>query len=132
MGTQIQTVNSTMQKRLVLGLSAAILLGGMGLAQQRGGTLTVGLSYDIDTLNVYSTGFLGDVQATVAEGLVAPNEKAEYVPVLATRVRPPTVISTGDCSTLRADASIVRGNVALNISVWWFGRTLRTMRSICG
>lgn len=93
MGTQIQTANSTMQKRLVLGLSAAILLGGMGLAQQRGGTLTVGLSYDIDTLNVYSTGFLGDVQATVAEGLVAPNEKAEYVPVLATRV--PTVQNGG-------------------------------------
>ncbi|MDV6376258.1 peptide ABC transporter substrate-binding protein [Deinococcus sp. ZS9-10] len=65
----------------------------MGMAQQRGGSLTVGLSYDIDTLNVYSTGFLGDVQATVAEGLVAPNEKAEYVPVLATRV--PTIQNGG-------------------------------------
>ncbi|WP_226342562.1 peptide ABC transporter substrate-binding protein [Deinococcus sp. AJ005] len=93
MGNQIQTANSTMQKRLALGLSAAILLSGMGMAQQRGGTLTVGLGYDIDTLNVYSTGFLGDVQATVAEGLVAPNEKAEYVPVLATRV--PTIQNGG-------------------------------------
>ncbi|GGO25346.1 peptide ABC transporter substrate-binding protein [Deinococcus humi] len=93
MGYQIQAAGSTRQKRLVLGLSAAILLSGMGLAQQRGGTLTVGLGYDIDTLNVYSTGFLGDVQAAVVEGLVAPNEKAEYVPVLATRV--PTVQNGG-------------------------------------
>ncbi|MFK7601215.1 peptide ABC transporter substrate-binding protein [Deinococcus sp. SM5_A1] len=93
MGNQMQAAKSTQQKRLVLGLSAAILLSGMGLAQQRGGTLTVGLGYDIDTLNVYSTGFLGDVQAAVVEGLVAPNEKAEYVPVLATRV--PTVQNGG-------------------------------------
>ena len=53
----------------------------------------MGLGYDIDTLNVYSTGYLGDVQAAVVEGLVAPNEKAEYVPVLATRV--PTVQNGG-------------------------------------
>ncbi|WP_246580256.1 peptide ABC transporter substrate-binding protein [Deinococcus aestuarii] len=66
--------------------ASAILLGGMALAQQRGGTLTVGLGYDIDTLNVYSTGFLGDVQAAVVEGLVAPNQRAQYVPVLATQV----------------------------------------------
>lgn len=65
---------------------SAILLGGMALAQQRGGTLTVGLGYDIDTLNVYSTGFLGDVQAAVVEGLVAPDQRAQYVPVLATQV----------------------------------------------
>ncbi|WP_019587658.1 ABC transporter substrate-binding protein [Deinococcus apachensis] len=58
----------------------------MALAQQRGGTLTVGLGYDIDTLNVYSTGFLGDVQAAVVEGLLAPNQNAQYVPVLATQV----------------------------------------------
>ncbi len=75
----------------VVGLS--ILLGGMSMAQQRGGTLTVGLGYDIDTLNVYSTGYLGDVQAAVAEGLVAPDSKARYVPVLATRV--PTVANGG-------------------------------------
>ncbi|GGL82761.1 peptide ABC transporter substrate-binding protein [Deinococcus aerolatus] len=93
MGNQMQAGNSVKQKRIVLGLSTAILLSGMGMAQQRGGTLTVGLGYDIDTLNVYSTGFLGDVQAAVVEGLVAPNEKAEYVPVLATRV--PTVQNGG-------------------------------------
>ncbi|WP_309573400.1 peptide ABC transporter substrate-binding protein [Deinococcus sp.] len=65
----------------------------MAAAQQRGGTLTVGLGYDIDTLNVYSTGFLGDVQAAVVEGLVAPDAKASYVPVLATQV--PTVRNGG-------------------------------------
>lgn len=67
-------------------VASTVLLGGMALAQERGGTLTVGLGYDIDTLNVYSTGFLGDVQAAVVEGLVAPNQRAQYVPVLATQV----------------------------------------------
>ena len=63
------------------------------LAQARGGTLKVGLTYDIDTLNVYSTGFLGDVQAAVVEGLLAPDGHAQYVPVLATEV--PTVANGG-------------------------------------
>jgi len=67
-------------------VGTVILLSGMTMAQQRGGTLTVGLGYDIDTLNVYSTGYLGDVQAAVVEGLLAPDSKARYVPVLATRV----------------------------------------------
>jgi peptide/nickel transport system substrate-binding protein len=58
-----------------------------------GGTLNVGLTYDIDTLNVYSTGYLGDVQAAVVEGLVAPDEHARYVPVLATEV--PTLANGG-------------------------------------
>jgi peptide/nickel transport system substrate-binding protein len=58
-----------------------------------GGTLNVGLTYDIDTLNVYSTGYLGDVQAAVVEGLVAPDEHAKYVPVLATEV--PTLANGG-------------------------------------
>ena len=84
---------SIKRERLALMVSAGILLGGMSMAQQRGGTLTVGLGYDIDTLNVYSTGYLGDVQAAVAEGLVAPDSKARYVPVLATRV--PTVGNGG-------------------------------------
>ena len=79
--------------KLALMVSAVILLGGMSMAQQRGGTLTVGLGYDIDTLNVYSTGYLGDVQAAVVEGLVAPDARARYVPVLATRV--PTVGNGG-------------------------------------
>jgi peptide/nickel transport system substrate-binding protein len=52
----------------------------------RGGTLTVGLPYDIDTLNVYSTAELGDVEAAVVEGLLVPDEHARYVPVLATEV----------------------------------------------
>lgn len=56
-------------------------------------SLVVGLTYDIDTLNVYSTGFLGDVQAAVVEGLMAPDAHARYVPVLATEV--PTVENGG-------------------------------------
>ena len=31
----------------------------------RGGTLTVGVPYDIDTLNVYATAELGDVELVV-------------------------------------------------------------------
>ncbi|MBI1415648.1 MAG: peptide ABC transporter substrate-binding protein [Limimaricola sp.] len=58
-----------------------------------GGTLRVGLSYEIDTMNVYSTGYLGDAQATIVEGLVAPNDKADYVPVLALEV--PTLENGG-------------------------------------
>ena len=78
--------HSAMRNRALALLGAAMLLGGAGQAQQRGGTLTVGLGYDIDTLNVYSTGFLGDVQAAVVEGLLAPDARAQYVPVLATQV----------------------------------------------
>lgn len=84
---------SIKREKLAFTVGLSILLGGMSLAQQRGGTLTVGLGYDIDTLNVYSTGYLGDVQAAVVEGLVAPDSKARYVPVLATRV--PTVGNGG-------------------------------------
>ncbi|MGV8853928.1 MAG: ABC transporter substrate-binding protein [Devosia sp.] len=62
-------------------------------AQAPGGTLTVGLTYEIDTMNVYSTGFLGDAQAAVVEGLLAPDENARYVPVLATEV--PTIDNGG-------------------------------------
>ncbi len=98
MDYQKRVGNSVRQKKLVRAAGAAILLSGMmlttlGSAQQRGGTLTVGLGYDIDTLNVYSTGYLGDVQAAVVEGLLAPNEKAKYVPVLATTV--PTIKNGG-------------------------------------
>lgn len=63
------------------------------LAQEAGGTLTVALTYEIDTMNVYSTGYLGDAQATVVEGLLAPDSKAQYVPVLATEV--PTIENGG-------------------------------------
>ena len=71
----------------LLGTAAALTMRMLpAWAQSRGGTLTAGLTYDIDTLNVYSTGYLGDVQAAVVEGLLAPNEHAEYVSVLATEV----------------------------------------------
>jgi peptide/nickel transport system substrate-binding protein len=74
-------------------LSVIILLGGIMNAQQQGGTLTVALGYDLDTLDPYASGFLTDVQATFMAGLVAPNENAEYVPVLAEEV--PTVENGG-------------------------------------
>jgi peptide/nickel transport system substrate-binding protein len=77
-----------------LGLSAATIpFATIAKAQARGGTLTIGLTYDVDTLNVYSTGFLGDVQAAVVEGLLAPDSKARYVPVLALEV--PTLANGG-------------------------------------
>src|SRR5260221_10118557 len=83
--------------RLGAGMMAALLAGGLAgtplQAQTRGGTLSIGLPYDIDTLNVYTTGFLGDVQAATVEGLVAPDAHAKYVPVLATDV--PTVANGG-------------------------------------
>ncbi len=72
----------------------------------RGGTLTVGLSYDIDTLNVYSTAELGDIEAAVVEGLVAPDERARYVPVLATQV--PTLANGG--------IEIIRGGAAMRVT----------------
>ena len=75
---------------MAAGVGASALTGVTpARAQRRGGTLTVALPYDKDTLNPYSTGFLHDAEVTVIEGLVAPNEKAQYVPVLATEV--PTV-----------------------------------------
>ena len=84
----------TALKGAFIGTAAlATLRAAPGWAQARGGTLTVGLTYDIDTLNVYSTGYLGDVQAAVVEGLLAPNGEAEYVPVLATEV--PTLQNGG-------------------------------------
>jgi peptide/nickel transport system substrate-binding protein len=68
------------------GLSLALALSAAACAPRRRrarNTLNGGLTFDIDTLNVYSTGFLGDVQAAVVEGLIAPDEHARYVPVLA-------------------------------------------------
>jgi peptide/nickel transport system substrate-binding protein len=72
---------------------------------RRGGTLTVGLPYDIDTLNVYSTAELGDVEAAVVEGLLCPDEHARYVPVLATEV--PTLENGG--------IQLIRGGAAMRV-----------------
>ncbi len=53
----------------------------------------MGLPYDIDTLNVYTTATLGDVESSVVEGLLAPDSHAHYVPALATEV--PTLDNGG-------------------------------------
>jgi peptide/nickel transport system substrate-binding protein len=83
----------TVLKTAAIATLATTLHRTPALAQTRGGTLNVGLTYDIDTLNVYSTGYLGDVQAAVVEGLLAPDQQARYVPVLATEV--PTLENGG-------------------------------------
>ena len=59
----------------------------------QGGDLVIGLSYEPDTLNVYSTHLMGDVQAACVEGLLVPNPDMEYEAVLATEV--PTVDNGG-------------------------------------
>ena len=79
----------------------------------RGGTLSVGLPYDIDTLNVYSTGFLGQVEAAVVEGLLAPDAQARYVPVLATEV--PTLGNGG----IELDGTAMRVTYHLRPGVLW-------------
>lgn len=81
-------------RRFLVGLiSSLILAGGIALAQERGGTLTVALNYDLDTLDPYASGFLTDVQATFLAGLVMPDHNAQYVPLLATEV--PTLDNGG-------------------------------------
>lgn len=88
------TRRTTLQA-LLAGTAGAAMLRALPAfaANKRGGTLRVGLTYEIDTMNVYSTGFLGDAQAAVVEGLLAPDKDAKYVPVLATEV--PTVENGG-------------------------------------
>ncbi|PYE82480.1 ABC transporter substrate-binding protein [Pseudoroseicyclus aestuarii] len=82
-----------MFRATVAGAALTVLSTGWAAAQQSGGTLDVGLTYEIDTMNVYSTGYLGDAQATIVEGLLAPDKDANYVPVLATEV--PTLDNGG-------------------------------------
>ena len=88
---------ATVSRRALLAGAGVGALGLSACGRVRSGrasnTVVVGLTYDIDTLNVYSTGFLGDVQAAVVEGLLAPDEHANYVPVLATEV--PTLENGG-------------------------------------
>lgn len=80
------TRRQALQGMLATGTALAAFRTFPAYAQAQGGTLIVGLTYEIDTMNVYSTGFLGDAQATVVEGLLAPGADAKYVPVLATEV----------------------------------------------
>ena len=91
----------------------AVSLSAFG--QQRGGTLTVGLPYDIDTLNVYTTASLGDVESAVVEGLLAPDQHAHYVPVLATEV--PTLRNGG--IVLTHDGAAMRITYHLRPGVKW-------------
>jgi peptide/nickel transport system substrate-binding protein len=88
-------------------------------AQAKGGTLTVGLTYEIDTMNVYSTGFLGDAQAAVVEGLLAPDENAKYVPVLATEV--PTLENGG--IVVAEDGKTMKITYKLRPGVTWHDGT---------
>ena len=97
-------------------LAAVVLLSsGAVNAQQRGGTLTVGLPYDIDTLNVYTTGTLGDVESAVVEGLLAPDAQAHYVPRLATDV--PTLQNGG--IELTRDGRAMRVTYHLRPGITW-------------
>jgi peptide/nickel transport system substrate-binding protein len=75
------------------GSDAASSTGSDAGTPQQGGDLVIGLSYEPDTLNVYSTHLMGDVQAACVEGLLVPNDKMEYEPVLATEV--PTIDNGG-------------------------------------
>jgi len=58
-----------------------------------GGTLILALNYEPDTMNVYSTHLMADVQTCVIEGLIIPNKDMQYVPVLAKEV--PTIENGG-------------------------------------
>jgi peptide/nickel transport system substrate-binding protein len=103
----------------LLGVAAALAgilaAGEPAAAPVRGGTLTVGLPYDIDTLNVYATATLGDVESAVIEGLLAPDEHAHYVPVLATEV--PTLANGG--IELIKDGRAMRVTYHLRPGVTW-------------
>src|SRR5262249_24867261 len=84
-------------------------------AQAKGGTLTVGLTHEIDTMNVYSTGFLGDAQAAVVEGLLRPDENAKYQPVLALEV--PTIENGG--IVISEDGKTMKVSYKLRPDVKW-------------
>ena len=45
-----------------------------------GGVAVVALGYEPDIMNTYSTHLMGDVQATMMEGLLRPDENMEYRP----------------------------------------------------
>ncbi|RUT31072.1 peptide ABC transporter substrate-binding protein [Arsenicitalea aurantiaca] len=87
------TRRATLQGILATATAFTTMRALPGMAQERGGTLRVGLTYEIDTMNTYSTGFLADAQHAVVEGLLAPDQNARYVPVLAKEV--PTIENGG-------------------------------------
>jgi len=114
-------MNTKLTRRVVL---QGLLAGGTALAtmrvlpahaQQVGGTLNVGLTYELDTMNTYSTGFLADCQHTVIEGLIAPDTDAKYVPVLAKEV--PTLDNGG--IVLSEDGTKMTITYHLNEGVKW-------------
>ncbi|TCL62933.1 peptide ABC transporter substrate-binding protein [Rhizobium sp. BK251] len=109
------TRRATLQTILAGSAAFATLRAFPALAQQKGGTLRVGLTYEIDTMNVYSTGFLGDAQAAVVEGLLAPDTHAKYVPVLATEV--PTLENGG--IVVAADGKTMKITYKLRPDVKW-------------
>ena len=115
-----------LRKYALQSFGIVILLGGMTAAQDRGGTLTVGLSYDLDTLDPYASGFLTDVQSTYLEGLVAPNENAQYVPALAQEV--PTLANKG--IRLTADGSKMIVTYKLRPNIKWADGTPLTSADI--
>lgn len=97
----------TKTKLLVALTAVALAAGGTNVMAEEaspvvGGDLVVGMSYEPDTLNVYSTHLMGDVQAMMVEGLLVPDENMEYVPVLAEEV--PTVENGG--ITLNEDGTM--------------------------
>lgn len=63
--------------------------GGEAAPASAGNDLVIALNYEPDTMNIYATHLLGDVQAMVVEGLLVPNGDMVYVPRLAKEV--PTV-----------------------------------------
>ncbi|MDL2319253.1 peptide ABC transporter substrate-binding protein [Eubacteriales bacterium OttesenSCG-928-A19] len=53
---------------------------------QRGGTLVIAYASEPDTMNVYSTHMLADVQTCIVQGLIIPDGNMNYVPVLCKEV----------------------------------------------
>lgn len=113
--TMKMTRRTAIQAMLASTAAATVMHAIPAWAQQKGGTLTVGLTYEIDTMNVYSTGFLGDAQAAVVEGLLAPDKDAKYVPVLATEV--PTIANGG--IVVAADGKTMKVSYKLRPGVTW-------------
>lgn len=106
---------------------AAFPMSALGQAVGKsGGTLTIAVPYELDTLNTFSTGFLADVQSVVVEGLIAPDENAKYFPVLATEV--PSVENGG--VKLSSDNSRMDITFKLRPGVTWSDGTPFTSEDV--